>query len=118
MNVRRLSELKRTQAQMLEGLRADRALAFEAAGDSFDFAMSSGLAVGRVDSVVASDPEFGPHLIVAKQRVTGVPPSFADDTIASQTYYPAPGKVVDDYFADEFVLCCLMDGARIALRMV
>ncbi|GJM25991.1 MAG: hypothetical protein DHS20C16_24060 [Phycisphaerae bacterium] len=118
MKVRRLSELKQTQARMLEELRADRTLVDEAVGDSSEFVTSLGLAMGRVESVVASDPELGAHLVVAKQRVVGVPPSFDDDAVASQIYYPAPSRVVGDYLVDESVLCCQMDGSRIALKMV
>ncbi|HNO78582.1 MAG TPA: hypothetical protein PKN33_11030 [Phycisphaerae bacterium] len=116
MQVRRLSELKRTQAQMLVDMRAGQAVGALTA-DVDEPVAGSGLVLGRVEAVVASDEALGAHLVVAKLKASGTPATFVDDTVASRVYYPAPGKVVGDYAVDDFVLCCLIDGVRIALLL-
>lgn len=78
---------------------------------------TAGLALGRVEAVVASDEALGAHLVVAKQKASGAPAAFADDAVASCVYYAAPGKVVGDYAVDDFVLCFIIDGVRIALLL-
>ncbi len=117
MKIRRISELKRSQAQLLDEFRADRAAAISESSDAIEPASSSALAVGRIESVVSSDAELGAHLVVTRQKASGVPVGFGDDSVASQVYYPGPGSVVGDYAIDEYVLCCVVDGARIALKM-
>ncbi len=117
MQVRRLSELKRTQAQMLEALRAERAVAVEDSADAIESVQSTATMIGRVESVVSSDAALGAHLVIAKQKASGVPVAFDDDAVSNQVYYPAAGKVVGDYSLDDYVVCCLVDGMRIALKL-
>ena len=68
MRVRRLSELKRTQAQMLVDMRAGQAVGALTA-DVDEPVAGSGLALGRVEAVVASDEALGAHLVVAKLKL-------------------------------------------------
>lgn len=117
MQVRRLSELKRTQSQMLERFRADQAVAIDSAATPSEPAGLTVLIVGRVNSVVSTDPELGAHLVVIKQKADGQPPVFGDDSTSSQVYYPSPNRLVTDYSVSELVLCHQIEGARVALKI-
>lgn len=115
MRVRRIAELKRTQAQMLTDMRAGQ----EATVDSLiaEPLPSAMLGLARLVSVSFSDPDIGPHLVVARLKCSVTPHSFADDSTPNQVAYPAPGRSVGDYTADEFVLCCRVDGVCVALKL-
>ncbi len=69
---------------------------------------------GRIDQVVASDPDHGPHLMVTPQEVSGTPPVFADSTAATIRCYAAPNHGVGDYGVNEMVKVLAVRGAFIA----
>jgi len=64
--------------------------------------------------VVASDPTYGPHLVVAPQTVSGTPPVFTDAVTAEVRCYPPPNHVVGDYSVNEQVKILAVRGAYIA----
>ncbi len=59
--------------------------------------------LGKITQVVASDPTYGPHLVVQPQAYTGAPPATADSIANTVRCYPTPNHVVADYAVDEFV---------------
>ena len=115
MRVRRIAELKRTQARMLEAIRTGQDAIV---GSPITEAPGGGMPVlARVASVVAEHSKQGPHLIVARQTSSGSPPAFTDDPVPDQVVYPGPGRAVADYAIGEFVLCLRVDGAFLALKL-
>jgi len=58
---------------------------------------------GKVTSVVTTDPDHGPHLLVQGQTPTGTPPTFSATAAQPFRCYPAPGKTVTDYATDDYI---------------
>lgn len=117
MRVRRIAELKRTQARMLSNFRAASVDVPDVAVAEAESPGSGVLGLARVASVVNADPDRGAHLVLARQISSGQPPAFADDTLSPQVSYPGPGHAVADYAVDEFVLCCRFDGVCVAIKI-
>jgi len=69
---------------------------------------------GRVDSVVSSDPDYGPHLVVVRQEWSGTPPTVSDSSALSVRCYPTPNRVVGDYSVDDYVRIIAARGAMVA----
>jgi len=71
----------------------------------------------RVSAVVASDPIYGPHLVVVRQRWTGTPPVLTAAGAPEARCYPAPDHTVADYTAGEAVRLVVAHRAMIAERL-
>jgi hypothetical protein len=121
MAVRSRSELRRLQESVLDALRASRGVAGPSrfAGEESGALVERGLVetVAKVTSVVASDAELGPHLVVAAQHFSGKPPMASPASRGPQVAYPSPGRVVGDYGVDEFVRLSPARGALLALKL-
>ena len=114
MAIRSRDSLRRDQQQLLaeyRRLRAPRDLVVQLPTPG---STTTVFLYGRVDQVVASDPTYGPHLVVAPQDVSGTPPVFSDSTAATVRCYPAPNHVVGDYTVNEKVKILAVRGAFIA----
>lgn len=71
----------------------------------------------KITAVVTTDPQFGPHLMVQPQAVSGLPPTTASAAASVIRCFPSPGKLVADYAVDEFVRLVPASGAVIAERL-
>lgn len=116
MLVRTIGTLKATQARILESYKQERNAAVALVDDLTGAAVSR-FAFGRVDEIVTSDEQFGPHLKVALQQFGGTPPTPTDANGATQVYYPAPGGWVGDYAIDEWVRLEFASGVRFAIKL-
>ncbi|NOX58652.1 MAG: hypothetical protein GXP29_07310 [Planctomycetes bacterium] len=117
MKVRRLAELKRSQARLLERLREEPIVGIGEPPAPLAPAGSVVVGFGRVSAIVNADPQLGDHLIVARQQFVGQPPTVSDDATPPRVHYPGPGGQILDYAVDEFVLSCRVGGVAIALKL-
>ena len=106
--------LRRDQADILASYRQERALRPTVAvlprpGGS----MATGV-YGRVSSVVSSDPQYGPHLLVVRQVWNGVPPTVSDGEGIPIRCWPTPNRTVGDYAVDDYVRIVAARGAMVA----
>ena len=58
---------------------------------------------GKITAIVTADPQFGPHLMVQPQVVSGSPATTAPAAASVIRCFPPPGKVVAGYAVDEFI---------------
>lgn len=65
----------------------------------------------RVTTVVTSSYEYGPHLVVMRQRWSAFPPTGSDSGSAPERCYPSPGRAVGDYAVDEIIRLVVAHGA-------
>ncbi len=114
---RLLKTLKREQETVLREWRTDRAPRESVAWLPGGGLSASGVAYGRVTSVVTSDPEHGPHVMVRRQVWTGAPPVVSDGAGADVRCYPTPDRAVTDYAVDEYVRVVASAGARVAEKL-
>ncbi len=114
MGIRGRVELRRVQAGVLEAYRAARGanVAVTVAEDQ-----PVAATLGKVNAVVASDPELGAHLVVAAQHFSGKPPVATAAARVAQVAYPTPNRVVGDYAVGEFVELVTVRGALMAVKM-
>jgi len=73
---------------------------------------------GRVASVVTSDPDYGPHLMVVRQTWSGTPPTVSDASGAQVRCYPTPNHTVSDYSVNDYVRIEAAHGAMVAEALV
>lgn len=115
MGIRGLEELRREQEAVLAAWRS------RGASSSSRMGMSVGMEtlalVGKVTSVVASDPTYGAHVVVSAQQFTGAPPSAGAASRPTMRAYPTPNRVVGDYAVNEFVWLATVRGAVLAGKM-
>jgi hypothetical protein len=69
---------------------------------------------GRVDSVVQSDPTYGPHLTVYYRHAVGIPPQWQDSTLQPIRCHIAPGRQIADYSTDQIVRVLFLEGIVVA----
>ena len=113
MGLRSLEQLKRDQAAILDAhLRRNEGLARNLARPTVP---SGRLQWGQVVELVTSDDDFGPHLVVQGLVYSGSPPTLTTATAESLRCYPAPGRSISHYAADDFVQLCPSEAAMIAL---
>lgn len=72
------------------------------------------LRFGRVSSVVASDPTYGPHLMVACRHAGGTPPQWQESPEPSLRCYVAPGCQIVDYSPEAIVRLLFLEGIVVA----
>ena len=72
---------------------------------------------GRVSSVVSSDPDYGPHLVVVRQKWSGTPPTVSDESSPEVRCYPTPNHTVSDYSVNDYVRIEAAHGAMVAERL-
>ena len=114
MSIRSLSRLGEDQAAVLAAYRArNRDGDVRPAADGAHVVAT----VGKVTSVVTSDPSYGAHLVVASQEFSGTPPSASDAPKPSLRAYPTPNRVVTDYAVNEYVQLAVARGALLALKL-
>jgi len=114
MPIRPRETLRRDQAQIflehkLRQLRMQDTTQLPAADDR-------GVVVrwGRVEQIIETDPDHGPHLSVVPQVFTGIPPVAGDASGKSVICYPAPNRTLADYQVGEYVKILPTRGAFIA----
>lgn len=73
--------------------------------------------IGKVTSVVSSDPVYGAHLLVQPQDFSGTPPGPAPATTPGVRAYPTPNHVVGDYSVNEYVVLRTVRGALLAVKL-
>jgi len=100
--MRSLDKLMRHQADLLAGWRS-RVPAGGAGGEPAVARPRPNVLWGKITAIVTTDPQFGPHLMVQPQVVSGVPPTTAPAAASVMRCFPPPGKVVADYAVGEFV---------------
>ena len=73
--------------------------------------------IGKVTSVVTSDPTYGAHLVIEPQAFSGTPPAASAASQPSLRGYPTPDRVVTDYVVNEYVSVRTARGALLALKL-
>ena len=114
MGIRTREELHEDQAGLLAEYRAG--LGAESMTEGAVAAEAAAL-IGRVTSVVTSDPTYGAHLVVEPQVFTGTPPAASAASQAPVRAYPTPERVVTDYSVDEYVSVVTVRGGLLALKL-
>jgi hypothetical protein len=112
--IRSAETLRRDQAEIMASLRADLArrgavVQLPRPGGAMSLAV-----YGRVSSVVTSDPDRGPHLMVTRQAWSGTPPTVSDSSGPDVRCYPCPNHVVGDYAINDDVRIMVAHGAMVA----
>ncbi|MEE9293506.1 MAG: hypothetical protein V3W34_00875 [Phycisphaerae bacterium] len=114
MSIRSRSRLGDDQAALLAAYRSRTGVAqVGPAADEVEVVST----MGKVTSVVTSDPDYGAHLVVASQEFAGTPPSASDAPKPSLRAYPTPNRVVTDYAVDEYVQLATARGALLAVKL-
>ncbi len=111
---RSAESLRRDQAEVLTGYRGERARAREVAVLPRPGGAMAAVAYGRVSAVVASDPTYGPHLVVVRQVFSGTPPTASDGESEPMRCYPTPNRTVADYAVGDKVRIAAARGAMVA----
>lgn len=111
---RSLDTLRRDQESILRELR-DR----QAPTETIALLPRPGQALpvalyGRVTTVVASDPDLGPHLLVRRRRWAGTPPTVTDADTPDILCRPTPNRTVGDYTINDDVRVVATQGAMVA----
>jgi len=112
--VRPLDVLRRDQAEVLEECRRGQRRGESVAVLPRPGGVVSPVVYGRVTAVVTSDPTYGPHLVVVRQRWTGTPPSCSDMAGVTVRCYPSPNRSVSDDAVDDYLRVVAARGAMIA----
>lgn len=73
--------------------------------------------IARIEQVIGSDPDYGPHLVAKIQSFGGTPRVASDSSAASVICYPTPGSGVGDYAVDEYVELMAVRGAFLAAKL-
>lgn len=115
--IRSLETLQQDQAALMAAYREECAprpaiATLPAAGAS-----TPATAYGRVLAVIASDPDYGPHLLVARQTCAGTPPTLTDAATAPLRCYPTPNHTITDYATNEIIRIAPAHGAIFAERL-
>ena len=105
---------RRDQAEILTSYRSEQGRPVEVAVLPRPGGATAAVAYGRVSAVVASDPTYGPHLMVVRQVWTGTPPTVADAEGEPIRCYPTPNLAVADYAVGDYVRIAAARGARVA----
>jgi len=116
MGIRTRDELRRDQAGILEAYRARRAETDVVEASGGDGGVVAGT-IGKVTSVVTSDPTLGAHLVVQPQVFSGAPATASDASRPVVITYPTPNHVVGDYSVDECVRLLTVRGAVLAGKL-
>ncbi len=116
--IRSVETLRRDQAEIMSSFREESAARGSVAvlprpGGSIALAV-----YGRVASVVTSDPDYGPHLMVVRQTWSGTPPTVSDASGAQVRCYPTPNHTVSDYSVNDYVRIEAAHGAMVAEALV
>ena len=72
------------------------------------------LRFGRVNSVVSSDPIYGPHLMVFCLHATDTPPQWQPGHESAIRCYLPPGGQIGDYSPDQFVRLLFLESIVVA----
>ena len=115
MIVRTLPQLKRVQSELLAEIKKSTLVEELQSTDTMTEAISDW--IGRIDSVVSSDPDHGPHLVVLRRAFSGAPPTTSDMDEREHICYPTPGRSVNDYAVDEEVVLLRVRGALLAGKL-
>ena len=112
--IRSLQTLRRDQTGIMDAYRQEQTLQGSVAVLPRPGGVIAPAVYGRVDSVVTSDPTYGAHLMVVRQKFTGTPPAVSDISGATVRCYPTPNRTVSDYQVDDYVRVAPGRGAMIA----
>ena len=115
--IRSVETLRRDQEEIMSWFREE-----SAKSGSVAFLPRPGGAIalavyGRVSSVVTSDEDYGPHLVVVRQQWSGIPPTVSDASAATVRCYPTPNRTVNNYSVDEYVRIATAHGAMVAEKL-
>lgn len=111
--IRTPENLRRDQAEILSSYRQQIASQGTAAVLPQPGGIVTPDVYGRVDTVVTSDPDYGPHLVVVRQEWSGTPPTVSDSSAPSVRCYPTPNNVVTDYSVNDYVRIIAARGAMV-----
>ena len=114
MAIRTREQLDQDQAALLAEYRAG--LSADSSAPSAGEAEAVAL-IGKVTSVVTSDPTYGAHLVVQSQAFVGTPPVAAAAAKPTVRVYATPNRAVTDYAVGEFVHLLTCRGAVLAAKM-
>lgn len=111
---RGIEELHRDQEIILAAYRAERSpnsngdvrVAASADGGTYGF--------GRVDDIVESDADHGPHVLVIRQAWKGSPPVPCDSGAGPVRCQLVPGRSVEDFAVNNLVRMIYVSGAILA----
>lgn len=120
MAVRTLTKLKEDQVALLSAHRSR--LTDNATGEALQLGgspegRSTVSVIAKVATVVASDPTYGPHLVVQIQEFSGTPTVASAANIADLRAYPTPNHVVGDYSVNEYISLLTVRGALLAAKL-
>jgi len=112
MAIRSAAKLAADQAKLLASYRANQQTSPAGAGPPE--ASQPTLQYGKVTAVISTDPTHGPHLTVQAQTSTGTPPTFSATAAPPFRCYPAPGKTVGNYTANDYIRLTAAEQAMFA----
>jgi hypothetical protein len=112
--IRSAETLRRDQTEIMTAFRADSAGRNSVAQLPRPGGALSPAVYGRVSSVVASDPDHGPHLMVTRQVWSGTPPTVSAASGPEVRCYPCPNHVVSDYAVNDYVRIVAAYGAMVS----
>ncbi len=115
--IRGMEKLRRNQAEVMASYKEEVERSVELATLPRPGSVISVVTFGRVDSVVSTDPDYGPHLLVVRQQWSGTPLTVADSALPAVRCYPSPNHVVGDYTVDEYVRLSTAHGAKVAEKL-
>ena len=115
--IRSMETLRRDQSAILSAYRDEQVVRDSVAILPRPGTMTASVLYGRVNSIVTSDPTYGPHLIVVRQDWSGTPPTVSDATGATVRCYPTPNNTVSSYSVNEYVRITAARGAMLAEKL-
>lgn len=115
--LRTLDRLQQDQAALVAAYRTDTAARDTIAALPRPGGTTAVTAYARVSHIVTSDPTYGPHLRVVRQKFTGTPPSPTDATTEATRCYPTPNHTVSDFEVGELVRLIVAHSCLLAERL-
>ncbi len=112
--IRSIEQLQRDQAAILASYRDDPANRETIVSLPRPGGVTAIAVYARVSAVIASDPTYGPHLMVVRQKWTGTPPMLVDAPVPESRCYPSPNHAVTAYTVGQVVRLVAAHGAMIA----